>query len=63
MFVHYLKKVGCRLSEAGNQADAQAALRSLATSKLDKAADKGLYHKNKAARHKRPLSAKMQSTA
>ena len=57
----YLKKVDAAI-EAGNQEEAQAAY-SVAVSKLDKAADKGLYHKNKAARHKSRLNAKIKALA
>ena len=53
----YLKKVDAAI-EAGNQEEAQAAY-CVAVSKLDKAAAKGLYHKNKAARHKSRLNAKI----
>jgi small subunit ribosomal protein S20 len=57
----YLKKVDAAI-EAGNQADAQAAFVA-ATSQMDKAAGKGLYHKNKASRHKSRLSAKIKALA
>ena len=57
----YLKKVDAAI-ETGNQTEAQAAY-VLATSKLDKAADKGLYHKNKAARHKSRLNAQVKKLA
>ncbi|MBM6552345.1 30S ribosomal protein S20 [Marinomonas ostreistagni] len=57
----YLKKVDAAI-EAGNKEEAQAAY-SVAVSKLDKAADKGLYHKNKAARHKSRLNAKIKALA
>ena len=57
----YLKKVDVAI-ETGNQADAKAAY-TLATSKLDKAVGKGLYHKNKAARYKTRLSAKIKTLA
>jgi len=57
----YLKKVDAAI-EAGNQTEAKAAY-VLATSQLDKAANKGLYHKNKAARHKSRLSAKIKALA
>lgn len=57
----YLKKVDAAI-EAGNKADAQQAL-VVATSQLDKAANKGLFHKNKAARHKSRLNAKIKALA
>lgn len=57
----YLKKVDAAI-ETGNKAEAQTAY-AVATSQLDKAANKGLYHKNKAARHKSRLSAKIKALA
>ncbi len=48
--------------EAGDQAVAQAALIE-ASSKLDKMAQKGLYHKNKAARQKSNLSKAIKAMA
>ena len=57
----YLKKVDAAI-EAGNKTEAQAAY-VVATSQLDKAADKGLYHKNKASRHKSRLSVKIKALA
>lgn len=57
----YLKKVDAAI-EAGNKAEAQTAF-VVATSQMDKAASKGIYHKNKAARHKSRLSAKIKALA
>ena len=47
---------------ATDKAGAEAALKS-AGSALDRAAAKGLIHKNKAARHKSRLSAKIRAMA
>jgi len=57
----YLKKVDAAI-EAGNKEEAQAAY-VVATSQLDKATTKGLYHKNKTARHKSRLNAQIKAIA
>lgn len=57
----YLKKVDAAI-EAGNKEEAQATFVA-AVSQLDKAASKGIYHKNKAARHKSRLSTKIKELA
>ena len=55
----YLKKVDAAI-ETGVQADAQAAYTS-AVPVLDRMADKGILHKNKAARHKSRLNAQVKA--
>ncbi|RCU45744.1 MULTISPECIES: 30S ribosomal protein S20 [Corallincola] len=55
----YLKKVIVAI-EAGDKAAAQTAFVS-AQPILDRAAAKGLVHKNKAARHKARLNSKIQA--
>jgi small subunit ribosomal protein S20 len=47
---------------AGNKADAQAAF-TTSVSVIDRIADKGIVHKNKAARHKSRLSAAVKAIA
>ena len=47
---------------AGNKADAQAAFNT-SVSVIDRIADKGIVHKNKAARHKSRLSAAVKAIA
>lgn len=55
----YLKKVDAAI-EAGVQADAQEAY-AAAVPVLDRMADKGIIHKNKAARHKSRLNAQVKA--
>ena len=55
----YLKKVNAAI-EAGNKEAAQEALVA-ATPILDRLATRGLVHKNKAARHKSRLVAKIKA--
>lgn len=56
-----IKKV-LKAVEAGDKAVAQAVF--VETTKiLDRIADKGVFHKNKAARHKSRLSAKIKAMA
>lgn len=57
----YLKKVNAAI-ESG---DAEAAKTAYAEAVpiLDRVADKGVFHKNKAARHKSRLSAKIKALA
>jgi small subunit ribosomal protein S20 len=57
----YLKKVISAI-EAGDKAAATAAY-TAAVSVIDRIADKGLIHKNKAARHKSRLNAKIKALA
>lgn len=57
----YIKKVLAAI-EAGNKADAQKAL-DIASPIIDSMADKGIMHKNKAARHKSRLNAKVKALA
>jgi len=57
----YLKKV-VNAIEAGNLEDAKAAY-AAAVPVLDRIADKGLIHKNKAARHKSRLNSKIKAMA
>jgi small subunit ribosomal protein S20 len=57
----YLKKVLAAVA-AGDKAAAQAAYVS-AVAVIDRIADKGLIHKNKAARHKSRLNAKLKAMA
>lgn len=56
-----IKKVRTAIA-AGNKADAQAAFNT-SVSVIDRIADKGIVHKNKAARHKSRLSAKVKAMA
>ena len=56
-----VKKV-LKAVEAGDKAAAQAVYRE-STKALDRIADKGVFHKNKAARHKSRLSAKIKAMA
>ena len=56
-----VKKV-LKAVEAGDKAAAQAVFRE-STKVLDRIADKGVFHKNKAARHKSRLSAKVKAMA
>ncbi|AUX61355.1 30S ribosomal protein S20 [Simonsiella muelleri] len=56
-----VKKV-LKAVEAGDKAAAQASYREN-TKILDRIADKGVFHKNKAARHKSRLSAKIKAMA
>ena len=55
----YLKKVDAAIA-TGVQADAQQAYTS-AVPVLDRMADKGILHKNKAARHKSRLNAQVKA--
>ncbi|MBK8187230.1 MAG: 30S ribosomal protein S20 [Cellvibrio sp.] len=55
----YLKKV-LNTIETGDKAAAQAAYVA-AVAVIDRIADKGLIHKNKAARHKSRLNAKLKA--
>ncbi len=55
----YLKKV-VNAIESGNLETAQAAY-TAAVKVIDRIADKGLIHKNKAARHKSRLNAKLKA--
>ena len=48
--------------EAGDKAAAQTVYRD-SVKVMDRIADKGVYHKNKAARHKSRLSAKIKALA
>ena len=48
--------------EAGDKAAAQATFQQ-STKVMDRIADKGVFHKNKAARHKSRLSAKVKAMA
>ncbi|MFB9886615.1 30S ribosomal protein S20 [Balneatrix alpica] len=57
----YLKKT-VNAIEAGQVEAAQAAYQA-AVPVLDRAADKGLFHKNKAARHKARLNAAIKALA
>ncbi|MBD3667099.1 MAG: 30S ribosomal protein S20, partial [Kangiella sp.] len=59
MLRSYIKKVVYAI-EAGNKAEAQTALER-AIPVIDKAANKGIIHKNKAARHKSRLTARIQA--
>ena len=56
-----VKKV-LKAVEAGDKAAAQAVYRE-STKVLDRIADKGVFHKNKAGRHKSRLSAKIKAMA
>ena len=55
----YLKRVVAAI-EAGNAEEAKAAYNA-AVPILDRVADKGIYHKNKAARHKSRLNAQIKA--
>jgi small subunit ribosomal protein S20 len=55
----YLKKVDAAIA-TGVQADAQQAF-AAAVPVLDRMADKGIIHKNKAARHKSRLNAQVKA--
>ncbi len=57
----YIKKVIAAI-DAGDATAAQAAL-SAAVPVIDRIADKGIMHKNKAARHKSRLNAKVKALA
>ena len=57
----YLKKVNAAI-EAGDAEAAQAAY-AAAVPVLDRVADKGIFHKNKAARHKSRLNAQVKALA
>lgn len=57
----YLKRVDAAI-EAGDAEAAKAAL-AAAVPVLDRVADKGIFHKNKAARHKSRLNAKVKALA
>jgi len=59
MFRTYLKRVEAAI-ESGNQAEAQTAL-TAAIPVIDRMAVKGIIHKNKAARHKSRLSARVKA--
>lgn len=48
--------------EAGNKTEAQAVYQQ-SVKIIDRIADKGVFHKNKAARHKSRLSAKIKAMA
>ncbi len=55
----YLKNVDAAIS-AGSYEDATAAY-AVAVPVLDRITDKGIFHKNKAARHKSRLNAKIKA--
>jgi len=55
----YLKKVDAAIA-AGDQANAQEAY-TAAVPVIDRMADKGIIHKNKAARHKSRLNTKVKA--
>lgn len=57
----YIKKVQAAIS-AGNKAEAATAYAS-AVPVIDRMADKGIIHKNKAARHKSRLNAQVKAMA
>lgn len=57
----YIKKVVSAI-ESGNKENAQAAYNA-AVPVIDRFADKGILHKNKAARHKSRLSSKIKALA
>ena len=59
MFRTYLKKIDAAIA-AGDGESAKAAL-STAIPVIDKMATKGVIHKNKAARHKSRLNAKVKA--
>lgn len=56
-----VKKV-LKAVEAGDKTAAQAVFQE-SVKVIDRIADKGIYHKNKAARHKSRLSAKIKALA
>ncbi len=55
----YIKRVDAAI-ESGNQSDASAAL-ATAVPVIDSMVSKGIMHKNKAARHKSRLNAKIKA--
>lgn len=57
----YIKKIIAAIA-AGDQEKAQAAYQA-AVPVIDRMADKGVLHKNKAARHKSRLNAKVKAMA
>ncbi|QQD17493.1 30S ribosomal protein S20 [Spongiibacter nanhainus] len=57
----YLKRVVAAI-ESGDQQAAKTAY-DAAVPVLDRVADKGIYHKNKAARHKSRLNARIKAMA
>jgi small subunit ribosomal protein S20 len=57
----YIKKVQAAIS-AGNKDNAKAAY-TAAVPVIDRMADKGIIHKNKAARHKSRLNAQLKAMA
>lgn len=57
----YLKKVDAAI-EAGDTEAAKSAY-TQAVPVIDRVADKGIFHKNKAARHKSRLNAKIKAMA
>ncbi len=57
----YIKKVVAAIA-SGNKTDAQAAY-TVAVPVIDRMADKGIIHKNKAARHKSRLNAQVKALA
>ena len=57
----YIKRVQAEIAK-GNQATAQEAY-STAVPVIDRIADKGIIHKNKAARHKSRLNAQIKALA
>ncbi len=59
MFRTFLKRVEAAI-ESGNQADAKDAL-TKAIPVIDRMAVKGIIHKNKAARHKSRLTARVKA--
>lgn len=59
MFRTFLKKVLAAV-EAGDREQAQEAYKN-AVAVIDKTASKGLIHKNKAARHKSRLNARIRA--
>ena len=59
MYRTYLRKVDAAIE--ANDKDAASAALAEATPILDKMAHKGLLHKNKAARHKSRLTAKVKA--
>ena len=59
MFRTFIKRVLAAV-QAGDKANAEAAYKD-AVSMIDKTADKGLIHKNKAARHKSRLNARVRA--
>lgn len=61
MYRTYIRKVEHAI-ETGKQAEAEAAFK-LAEPVIDKMVTKGIIHKNKAARHKSRLSARVKKLA